>query len=991
MSDGERLDIEAESLLLRNGLSLFTLNRPAGNAGFSHGGVAIITRDACTKFKVLDFPNPDGFEVLGLIGTVAGIKRKLALLVAYVPPGYAVPRGKACLQHINDRIHEVKRSHGDAIIYLAGDFNQWEVTDALLDFPEIGEIITPPTRNLRRIDRTFTNCQDEVVDTACLSPLEAESAAGERIAASDHKVQFIASVLPKKEAVEWEFFTYRPHSVAGESKFIEDLRTQNWEDVYGAEGSNQKAVVFQAIIDDLMNLHFPLKTVKRKSDDLPWINDTARKKIAKKKAVFKDEAKSERWKAIRDDLDRYLEKRKEKFLQKQRDSLLGPEADKQFYKNVSAFKTADKPKSFNVRDLRPGKSDQEVADEVASYFNKISNEFSPLQPHEIPATYHRDLPLLSPILVEGRLKKCRKPSSMVNGDIFPKMVNACAPYLAAPLCDIYNCILTSYVWPLGWKREYVSTIPKKKLPSDFADLRNISCTLLFSKVFEAYVLQCAMEEITLKGNQFGGVKGCSTTHMLIELMQEICSNAEDYRSATIVTAIDYAKAFNRVSYQQCLRAFEKKRSSTPILRLLATFLTNRTMSVRVGTAWSEPLDVNGGCPQGSILGVFLFNITTEDLEEEFEEFERRRIGLDRDQETQSAASPPERNPVREDLPPATSSPVRRSVPAFPLSPIGGGVFRMVGARNIRLNQNVRNAPSGFYLPPTEVKVGTQVLVQKPVKVMKYVDDNIICERLNFGNVSVLENDRYGKHKIRQALSSQNAFMSITTAAMRKGMKVNESKTNLLCVSDSLNFRTLTFIEGSKGERIECKKHMKVLGFYLSDRTGVSRHVEEIAKKMRQKYWVLYHLRRLGFTETELVRVYKSNLLPTMDYCCPVYHSMLTDLQDQALENAQVGALRCIFGYGMSARKLRQRAGLSTLRARRVEFTDKFAVKCAASDRFGGWFPLKADRTSARVSEKYVEEYAKCDRLKNSPLFYMRRRLNGKEGKTYGAKNSEYRE
>ena len=29
---------------------------------------------------------------------------------------------------------------------------------------------------------------------------------------------------------------------------------------------------------------------------------------------------------------------------------------------------------------------------------------------------------------------------------------------------------------------------------------------------------------------------------------------------------------------------------------------------------------------------------------------------------------------------------------------------------------------------------------------------------------------------------------------------------------------------------------------------------------------------------------------------------------------------------------------------------------------------------------YLEEHARCDRLKNSPIFYMRRRLNGKEGR-----------
>ena len=39
----------------------------------------------------------------------------------------------------------------------------------------------------------------------------------------------------------------------------------------------------------------------------------------------------------------------------------------------------------------------------------------------------------------------------------------------------------------------------------------------------------------------------------------------------------------------------------------------------------------------------------------------------------------------------------------------------------------------------------------------------------------------------------------------------------------------------------------------------------------------------------------------------------------------------------------------------------------------------------------MEEQARCNRLRDSPIFYMRRRLNGKEGKTYGERNKDYRD
>ena len=111
------------------------------------------------------------------------------------------------------------------------------------------------------------------------------------------------------------------------------------------------------------------------------------------------------------------------------------------------------------------------------------------------------------------------------------------------------------------------------------------------------------------------MKGCSTAHYLINLWQEILSNADDNRSASVLTAVDFAKASNRVSHQACLSAFAKKGASTQTLQLIATFLSKRSMTVRVGNDFSRRLLVHGGCPQGSVLGVFLFNVCSDDLED----------------------------------------------------------------------------------------------------------------------------------------------------------------------------------------------------------------------------------------------------------------------------------------------------------------------------------------------------------------------------------------
>ena len=40
---------------------------------------------------------------------------------------------------------------------------------------------------------------------------------------------------------------------------------------------------------------------------------------------------------------------------------------------------------------------------------------------------------------------------------------------------------------------------------------------LISKIMESFVLEWTLQEVAYKFNQYGGIKGCSSTHMLINV------------------------------------------------------------------------------------------------------------------------------------------------------------------------------------------------------------------------------------------------------------------------------------------------------------------------------------------------------------------------------------------------------------------------------------------------------------------------------------------
>ena len=81
--------------------------------------------------------------------------------------------------------------------------------------------------------------------------------------------------------------------------------------------------------------------------------------------------------------------------------------------------------------------------------------------------------------------------------------------------------------------------------------------------------------------------------------------------------------------------------------------------------------------------------------------------------------------------------------------------------------------------------------------------------------------------------------------------------------------------------------------------------------------------------------------------------------------------------------MREKAGIPLLSERRKNACKVFATKCAASERFGKWFPLREEpvrgRREGTAYRVYQEFSARTDRLYNSPLYYMRRLLNGGEG------------
>ena len=79
----------------------------------------------------------------------------------------------------------------------------------------------------------------------------------------------------------------------------------------------------------------------------------------------------------------------------------------------------------------------------------------------------------------------------------------------------------------------------------------------------------------------------------------------------MLTSIDNSKVFNRLDFGHCLKSLARKGACRELLNIISSFLSNRVMRVKIGQVLSDPKRVMGGVPQGSLLGVFLFNIAID--------------------------------------------------------------------------------------------------------------------------------------------------------------------------------------------------------------------------------------------------------------------------------------------------------------------------------------------------------------------------------------------
>ena len=152
-----------------------------------------------------------------------------------------------------------------------------------------------------------------------------------------------------------------------------------------------------------------------------------------------------------------------------------------------------------------------------------------------------ELPIISAHQI-WKIQKGRKISqSAVPCELPPRLRNEFSVELCKPAALIFNNITKSAEWCESWKLEYGTPLEKVTNPANEGSLRIISITHHLSITYERFVLKWLLDYIgdKLDPYQFGGVKGHSVAHYLIEIQNFILYNQDlDKPQATLMAGID---------------------------------------------------------------------------------------------------------------------------------------------------------------------------------------------------------------------------------------------------------------------------------------------------------------------------------------------------------------------------------------------------------------------------------------------------------------------
>ena len=832
------------------------------------------------------------------------------------------------MDHIVSNCHTLLTKYPKAGLVIGGDKNDWRIGPLITSLPKVKQIVSLPTLNLKILDVIITNLWEFYSVPLIIPPVPCDDPTNG--VPSDHSTA-VAYPLSTNSKVKNVYRTRiaRPLPDSGIAQFGQWIVSEDWSSIPDFVSPTDQVTKFQEVIKTQLDDIFPTKTLRITQKDKAWITFELKNLDRLVKREYRRHGKSEKFLRLKDKFDSKFKIAAKDHLEKNVRSLK-EENPGQAYAILK--KMGAQPGdcldegSFKVAEHIEAKlSLAESAEKIAEHFAVISQLYAPLNVQALPkhvkdimtkTIYPFELPHLTEAEVWQKIKHAKKPKGGVPGDLPKKLVTEFSPELATPMTKIYQNIIATQQWPSMWRSEYGIPLQKVPNPENEDQLRVISLTAFFSKVFEQFVIEWLVFHIgdKIDWRQYGGLKGSSISHYMIELINFILYN-QDLKDihAVLVVMIDFSKAFNRQDHNTLIVLLCEMGVPGWLLNIVASFLEDRELLLRYQGYSAKSRKLPGGGPQGSVLGMFLFLVLIN------------LAGFKTQNKTLGKT--------------ITSSLNKR----MPLKNIHlKFVDDMTAAEALNLKKQLVDNPD---LPrPLEYHSRTEhVLPESESEILTLLNE-------------------------------------IKDYTLAHKMKVNSQKSKVMLFNTSKkhDFKPAMYLEN--GKNLDIVEETTLLGIKIQSNLKWNANTDFMCEKAYKRIWMLRRLKSIGATNEELVDVYCKQIRSVLELAVPVWTAGLTASQAAQIERVQKTVSMVILGleyrgYENSLEILK----LSKLSDRRQKLNLNFAKKCIKSDKYKHWFEFNlhdqpsVQTRSVKPGLKLVD--TRTARYKKSPLPYLTSMLN----------------
>ena len=810
-----------------------------------------------------------------------------------------------------------------------GDFNDHKPDLILQLSPQLRQTIHYPTCGPNTLDLLITDFHCHYhppFPEAALLPDDPDAAVP-----SDHLGNIFVprTIQGIKSNRQYKTITVRPMNKSQTNALGEWLVNEKWAHVLNENDVDKKLYNFSESMLTMLNDIAPAKEIKIACDDPAWMNVRIKSLIRRRNREFDKSRKTEKWRKLKKKCHQMCKSAKQNFA----DHFIKDLKDRDPKTWMKSMKKLGRPNHERDNDTwhfeNEEKSDQEITDEISKYFAEISGNFVPVDRSLLPFIPPPDTPFVSEVhnIPEEyeifNLLSSSKKTASVPGDLPVAVVKEFSAEITRPVWDIYKKSIASGIFPTRWKTEFVSPHPKILPPASYQDLRNLSMTEFLSKSFERFLLRGSH---SVKGllhyvsryldpNQFA-VPGASCSHALIKMIDFILLNTDDCNKPTAVVNLlaDWSKAFNKCNHNIIMRILVAMNVPMWLLRLILSYLEHRKMIIRFRGCKSDPEDIPGGTPQGTLLGVILYLLYI--------------------------------NPV-----------------GFPAE-ITVKISDILHEYWNILDEIPQPVPNNDSLPIN-------------MQAVKFMDDATLQEAVNLLTQLVPGTDISGKVLPKSNTHMQTQLDLIKKLSDDREMTLNDDKTCLFIVNFTENhqFLPLLRIPGCS-EDLGVVEETKLLGYWLTRDMKADRHVEYMLEICYKRLWAIHKLKKAGISNQDILHFFFMKIRSVLESNCPVFHSMLTQELSDDIERIQKIVLRVILDEKyLSYEQACNYLEVSTLKQRRIDLCLNFSLKILKNEKFKDFFQQNNNVNNIRDQEKFHLPFAHTSRYKKSPKVFLTNLLN----------------